>query len=486
MRSMPGASIRLRFLVLLAAVFIPGAAVFHVVVARNSGATLRRDARRLVAGSADVMRAVHREQVERDRRLMMEMASRLSSAGAREVSDIPFELFAGDERALKNEIRGRLDDLTRRSEATADALASMMLEDARRRIDGESAELLRRHEVAAEAFAASLSRRTVWIGSLLLLALAAVLLLGIWILVLRPLRAFSRVLSAPRSDGAPARVVLESRDEFGRLAAQFNAMADRIAASHGRLASEVREKTGALERATAELVHAEKMASLGRLAGGIAHEFNNLLGGISGCAEEALETAPEGPIRESLDVIRRTSRRASVVTANLLTFSRAEPRPVSPLDARAVLAEAVSLVMPEARAKDVSVDVEPGGGDCRVMAHGGELQQLVLNLLINAVRAVERGGRVRATVERSDGGVRLGVVDDGPGVPAEIRDRIFEPFFTTREKAGGSGLGLAVVHGIALGLGGSVRVGEAPGGGASFTVELPAAPARGPTAEKGG
>jgi two-component system NtrC family sensor kinase len=230
-------------------------------------------------------------------------------------------------------------------------------------------------------------------------------------------------------------------------------------------------------------LQAEKLSAMGTLAGGIAHEFNNMLGGIRGCAEDALEEEDAAEVREALRVILKTSGRACEIVENLLRFARKSPARLE----RFPLAEAArdTLRLLEGEFARCGIAVEPRLDEgAFVSGDPSKLQQVFLNLLTNAVHALDAAAdkRIRITVRREGGGVYAEVSDSGPGIPPEIAERIFEPFVTTKDGRGpsgrvGTGLGLSVTYGILEAHGGSIEA--RPGGelgGATFAIRLPPAP----------
>ncbi len=229
------------------------------------------------------------------------------------------------------------------------------------------------------------------------------------------------------------------------------------------------EKLALLE----QLRHSEKLEAIGRLAGGVAHDFNNLLAAILSSTEvELAEVAQGSPTHESLSIIREASLRARELVQQILTFGRKDKPKAVPLDISAVVTDALAL----ARAgipttATLEVDVPPNLGT--VVADRTQVHQVVLNLCANARDAVGPTGHIRVSLARVDGEarVRLRVEDDGQGMDEATRAHLFEPYLTT--KAHGHGLGLAVVHGIVSGAGGSIAVTSAPGRGACFDVTLP-------------
>jgi signal transduction histidine kinase len=215
------------------------------------------------------------------------------------------------------------------------------------------------------------------------------------------------------------------------------------------------------------------MASLGTLAGGLAHEFNNLLGGIAGCAESAAAENRDPSVAEDLAMIRRTADRGTKLVRGMLDVAKPGTRAFEDVDLAALVDDAVRTVAPLAERRRVAIRRE-GGGVPPIRGDAAQLHQVTLNLLTNALQAVDDEETVVVALRPAGGSVVLEVRDSGGGVPAELRPRIFEPFFSGRE--GGTGLGLFVSYGIVERHGGRIEVGDAPEGGASFRVTLPKAP----------
>src|SRR5690606_10843121 len=226
-----------------------------------------------------------------------------------------------------------------------------------------------------------------------------------------------------------------------------------------------------------DLVLAERMASVGTLAGGIAHEFNNLAGGIRGCAREILAGETDPARREPREVIVRGADRAIGVTDKLLRFARPRAPGSAAVDLAVLLREAFALVEPQARQQGVAAELD-AAGEVRVRGDGAALHQVLVNLLGNALQAMPNGGTLRARAFADGGDAVLQVQDSGAGIAAADLDRIFDPFFTTRQSDAatpgrGAGLGLAVTYGIVQAHGGRIQVDSAPGAGSTFTVRLP-------------
>jgi two-component system cell cycle sensor histidine kinase/response regulator CckA len=238
------------------------------------------------------------------------------------------------------------------------------------------------------------------------------------------------------------------------------------------------------------LRHGQKWQTLGRAAMGVAHEFNNLLSVITGFADilkmnlaDPLTPTPE------LDEIRRATERAAALTRQLLTFGRHKPMPAGPVCLHGVVA-GVRLVLHCLVGHDTELRVTPHDGPCRIRVNPGEVEQVLLNLVLNARDATAPGGRIEVTTGevRLDAGLphchgrappgryaRLTVSDTGCGMDEPTRARLFEPLFTTKEPGKGTGLGLAIIAAILKRSGGSITVWSEPGRGTRFDVYWPCA-----------
>ncbi len=249
-------------------------------------------------------------------------------------------------------------------------------------------------------------------------------------------------------------------------------------------------KRAAAERARLEqeLAEARKLESIGQLAGGVAHDFNNMLMPVLGYAEILRSTAAEGsPQREALDYIIAAAERARDLTRQLLAFARRQTLALRPLDLNEVIRGIADILRRMIR-EDIAIvtDLAPRG--CVVLGDAGQLEQVILNLAINAQDAMPQGGTltvatVRTTAEARDAeepngaqpacSVAMTVTDTGFGMDRAVAERIFEPFFTTKEMGRGTGLGLATVYGIVRQHEGHIAVESEPGSGTRFTVRLP-------------
>ncbi|MGE5234013.1 MAG: ATP-binding protein [Acidobacteriota bacterium] len=236
----------------------------------------------------------------------------------------------------------------------------------------------------------------------------------------------------------------------------------------------------AMERALEEK---DRLASLGMLAAGVAHEVNTPITGISSYAQMLLaETATSDPRYELLKKVERQTFRAARIVNSLLSFARKREHEAEPLDLAALLGECAELLRERMSKRDVRLEWTPPREDCTVVGNDGELQQVFTNLMLNAIDAMaERGTggtltlRMGATGER----VCVAVEDDGPGIPPELAEKVFQPFFTTKLGRGGTGLGLAISYDLVRRHGGELKLDNRPGGGCRFLIELPHAARRG-------
>jgi PAS domain S-box-containing protein len=231
-----------------------------------------------------------------------------------------------------------------------------------------------------------------------------------------------------------------------------------------------------LEESQAQLMQAEKIASLGRLSAGVAHEINNPLAGILIYAELLQrQVGSEGQSREFVDEIISQTMRCQQIVSRLLEFSRQSLVERTLVDLNSVIGRVVELIMHQALFHNIQIirDLDPELP--HIVGDQGQLQQVLTNLLLNAADAMRGQGTITiATRPHAQGdGVVLTFSDTGPGIPADIRSKIFEPFFTTKPVGKGTGLGLSIVYSVVRRHGGTIDVDSCPGEGTTFTIHLP-------------
>jgi two-component system NtrC family sensor kinase len=224
-----------------------------------------------------------------------------------------------------------------------------------------------------------------------------------------------------------------------------------------------------------QLMQAEKLSSIGLLAAGVAHEVNTPLAVIASQAQILTrQLDPDDPRSKTLEKIIKQAFRASEIVNNLLKFSRVSGSEFSELDVNKVVRETVSLVEPMLKTSKISLNTQLTPSLPQVFGNHGKLQQVFMNLIMNARDAMPRGGELTLATEAENGSVLVEVGDNGVGIPNEHLSKIFDPFFTTKSTSRGTGLGLAVSYGIIREHAGQIRVESAVGRGTTFRLEFPA------------
>lgn len=276
-------------------------------------------------------------------------------------------------------------------------------------------------------------------------------------LVVRPVAALVAGTRRVGEGDLSTMIPVSGNHELGALAGAFNTMTQRLAETQRQLAQ------------------ADKLASVGRLAAGVAHEINNPLTGVLSYAS-LLRKRLDGDKEscDDLDVIVRETVRCRGIIRGLLDFARPTPPARKPMDLNEVVLRAVSVVMTQLSLNQVSLSLDLAAGLPLVHADANQIQQVAVNLLLNAGDAIgTEGGTIRVTTRIGAGdSVELLVQDSGRGIPAEDLPRIFEPFYTTKGSHG-TGLGLAVSWGIVEAHGGALEVHSDPGQGTCFTLRIP-------------
>ena len=269
-----------------------------------------------------------------------------------------------------------------------------------------------------------------------------------------------------------------------RNARRMRQMSDELAATNERLVATVER----LKATQAQLLQAEKLSAIGQLVAGVAHELNNPLTSVIGYAqllrEELLAASPDAPSRDPADLasdlrrIAEESERAARIVRNLLAFARRQAAAREPQDLGDLAGRVLALRAYECRLNGVEIETSFAPGLPTVLADGGQLQQALLNLVLNAEQAMRGSQRRRLALatRMADecGAVEISIADTGHGISEENQRRIFDPFFTTRDVGEGTGLGLSICYGIARDHGGQIAVRSRVGEGTTFSVLLPA------------
>ena len=314
--------------------------------------------------------------------------------------------------------------------------------------------------------------------------------LFVWRLVGQPLKNLKDGTRELADGNLGYQLIVDSRDEAGELASSFNRMSLQLRAANEEIVAwaktledRVDQKTRELKRAHEHVLHVEKMATIGKMAAVVAHEINNPLSGILTYARllkkwiqrgEA-ETTKKKDAEQCLDLIADESRRCGDLVKNLLTFSRTNPMNVQTTNLNSVVDRSVRLVAHQLELNGVELHLDLPSNLPMIQCDPGQIEQVLLALIMNAIDAMPRGGNlwVRTRVEDETDELAIEVRDDGSGIPPEILPRIFEPFLTTKETGKSVGLGLAVSRNIIEHHRGRVEVQSEVGKGTTFTVTLP-------------
>jgi two-component system NtrC family sensor kinase len=342
-----------------------------------------------------------------------------------------------------------------------------------------------------DATLAGIRLRIFLVTSILILCLALFVLSFTKRFVEVPIRRLTNAARAVSAMRLNEPVVVSSRDEIGELAVSFESMRlklkaalDELARSAHTLEARIEERTDQLRVAHQKLRQSDRLASLGKLSASMAHEINNPVSGILNLGmlmqrilkQEGSCRDREEELRRYLTMVVSETERVGRIVKDLLAFSRRSSPRRDTLDLNAIVRSTVELVSHKINQMGVEVDLELADGVPVVCGDRSQMQEVLINLLMNAAEASqsEVGGHV-AVRTRGDGeSVTLEVEDNGEGIPPENLQKIFDPFFTTKEEGKGVGLGLSVVYGIIEAHQGDIDVSSGVGAGTTFTVRLPA------------
>jgi two-component system NtrC family sensor kinase len=342
----------------------------------------------------------------------------------------------------------------------------------------------------ADVQLAQTSRRMLAYTLIALVDISLLSWLFVWRLVGQPLKHLKDGTKQLAEGNLGYQLQVDSSDEVGELASSFNRMSlqlrsanEEIVAWAKTLEDRVDQKTRELKRAHEHMLQAEKMATIGKMAAVVAHEINNPLSGILTYAKllrrwierGEMEGAKKDDAEQCLDLIAEESRRCGDLVKNLLTFSRTAPLNVQTTDLNTVVDRAVRLVAHQMELNGVELHLELPPGLPRVQCDPGQIEQVLLALIMNAIDAMPRGGNlwVGTKLDEDAGEEIFWVRDDGSGIPQDILPQIFEPFLTTKESGKSVGLGLAVSQNIVARHRGRIEVTSELGKGTTFTVTLP-------------
>ncbi|MCD6186386.1 MAG: response regulator, partial [Deltaproteobacteria bacterium] len=296
--------------------------------------------------------------------------------------------------------------------------------------------------------------------------------------IIKPLKQLTSGVKALGEDGVVDKIQVYTKDEIGELADAFNNMYESL-----------KRKNAEKKQLEEQLLHAQKMEAIGTLAGGIAHDFNNILGVIVGYTELALLNIPEAdPLRGKLDQVLKASGRATDLVKQILAFSHKDKQKLMPISISPIVKEALKMLRASLPTTiEIRMDIKTS--NVSILSDSSQIHQIMMNLCTNAAHAMPYNkGLLEVSLEELDVDQdtawrhadlqaghyqKLTVSDNGEGIKSEIMDRIFDPFFTTKGPGKGTGMGLAVIHGIVKRSQGSIIVDSKLGKGTTFQIFFP-------------
>lgn len=271
--------------------------------------------------------------------------------------------------------------------------------------------------------------------------------------------------------------LLQALADYAAIAIHNARLYETVKDFNQELEQRVQERTRELEKARDQLVQSEKLAAIGQLAAGVAHEINNPIGVMLGFSQVLLKRTTEGdPMYKPLSTIEREGLRCKKIVQNLLDFARHNKPNPERIDMNQVIEDALALVEHQTGNAAVRLSKTYSPGLPQVLADANQLQQVFLNILLNAYQAMPDGGELKIVTHRDNDHICVVFTDSGPGISTENLKHIFEPFFTTKEVGKGTGLGLSVSYGIVEQHGGTIQVQSDGKTGTTFTVKMPIAP----------
>lgn len=329
---------------------------------------------------------------------------------------------------------------------------------------------------------------TVTVAILMSAAVALITLVFLTSTVLRPVRLLTRGAQEITSGNLNHRIAIKGNNELSMLARTFNEMSSSLSQEREKnrqwgetLQQRVLEKTDELNAVHKQILHIEKMASLGKLAATVAHELNNPLGAILTYSKliarrlRKEDNPALAPNLQDIEFITRETDRCGTIVKNLLLFSKKQVGEFAITPLRQIVDRAVNLVQHHCQISKVTLTVTGIGSDTAILCDENQIQQALVALLVNAVEAMPGGGTITVSAFEQPGTDETGlrISDTGLGIRQEDLAHIFEPFFTTKKDGRGVGLGLSVVFGIVERHNGRISVSSEPGKGTTFTLFLP-------------
>ncbi len=290
----------------------------------------------------------------------------------------------------------------------------------------------------------------------------------------RPIRMLAEAAKRISHGHLNEALPIKGKDEIRELAIEFESMRKKLLESYQNLEKKIEERTRALREAQFQISHQEKMASIGLLAAGIAHEIGNPLTSISSMTQIIKRKVNDENVEQYVNTIRENIERISRIVRELVDFARPSSLEATWVNVNDVIRNAYGIVKYDKRAKMVDFQLHLQEDLPNLFLVPDQLLQVILNMLINAMDALKDGkGQIEITSKLEDDQVIISIADDGVGIPEENLNKIFEPFFTTKDVGRGTGLGLSVSYGIIKNFNGSIQVQSEVGKGSVFTIKLP-------------
>jgi signal transduction histidine kinase len=328
--------------------------------------------------------------------------------------------------------------------------------------------------IAVTIIASQLPAPILTVGGMGLLSIGGIMLAGVrWIA--RPLQQLTEKMERVGQGDFSSDLDINSNDELGMLSDAVNQMCERLRRQQDTIEHETNQRIETME----QLRHADRLKTVGQLAAGFAHEVGTPLNVISGRAEMILGESPlpADQVAKHATAIKDESDRISTIVHKLLDFARRSPSQKSKGDLRDVIKRSAELIRPLTEKRNINLNTDLPTDSADVNFDFNQFQQVLMNLIDNAVDASREGQSVDIVLKQRSSGDRwaIQIIDHGSGIDSELQDNIFQPFFTTKEVGSGTGLGLSIVHGIVEEHDGTIRCESEMDLGTTITIELPSA-----------
>jgi signal transduction histidine kinase len=341
-------------------------------------------------------------------------------------------------------------------------------------LESDQAVLLTR--INAQSFYAELNsfRDKIWLANIFFAFILIILAIISSRRITKPVHKLIEATQQIRQGKLDKRIVLKSNDDIEILANEFELMRQRLQESYSGMEDKIKKRTRELQQAQAQISHQEKMASLGMMAAGIAHEIGNPLTSISSMVQVIKRKNTDAQTTEYVPIILKNIERISRIVREMVDFSRPSSYEEAPPDVNEIIKSAVGILRYDRRSKNLNYHLDLGSNLPKTVLVSDHLLQVFLNILINAVDASEGfGDQISVQSYLKVNTIYVNIADQGCGIPQKIQNKIFEPFYTTKDVGKGTGLGLTVTYGFIKKLNGDISVKSTPGKGSSFLITIP-------------